>query len=535
VHVSRLRFRRLRRFTDLTIEGLAATTRLVVLAGPNGTGKSSLFDGFRVWLGAHGGLSAIFEEDYHHKKGTPDVNNRDSAEVDFYEGTPSTPEGWHKTFYFRSAYRNDPAFALRQLRRLGSAIWQPRITRMIDNDVAVSANYERLVSRTIEGVFSGEQDSRNVGELRNLLIGSVRQSMERLFDGLTISGTGDPLGDGTFVFDKGSSRDFPYKNLSGGEKAAFDLILDIVLKRESYDDTIYCIDEPESHLNTRLQSTLLGELLELLPPRCQLWIASHSIGMLRKARDLQRANPEEVAFLDFENREFDSPVVMTPTPISREFWGRTLRVALHDLATLVGPERIVLCEGRPSGAGNDEKAEFDAKCYRRIFEAEYPETDFVSVGNAADVHNDRLELGRAMQAIISGTKVVRLIDRDDRSREEISELERAGTRVLRRRQLESYLLDDEILGALCDSVNQTAALPGVLAVKRQAVEESIGRGKPRDDLKSASAQLCADVKRILGLTQAGSDARAFMRDTLSLLVVRGTTTYAALKKDIFDE
>ncbi len=66
------------------------------------------------------------------------------------------------------------------------------------------------------------------------------------------------------------------------------------MKRLSFNDTVFCIDEPEIHMNTRLQGKLLEELFKLLPDNCQLWIATHSIGMMRRARDLQEANPGEV-------------------------------------------------------------------------------------------------------------------------------------------------------------------------------------------------------------------------------------------------
>ena len=62
------------------------------------------------------------------------------------------------------------------------------------------------------------------------------------------------------TFDKGTSENLPYGNLSGGEKAAFDLLLDIFVKKVEYDDTVFCIDEPEAHMNPRLQGRLLEEL-----------------------------------------------------------------------------------------------------------------------------------------------------------------------------------------------------------------------------------------------------------------------------------
>lgn len=258
--------------------------------------------------------------------------------------------------------------------------------------------------QSVAALYNGAFDNYGVAQFRELLVGEVRNSMARVFGDLMLSGLGNPLSEGTFYFDKGISKDFPYMNLSGGEKAAFDLLLDMIVKRQAYDDTVYCIDEPELHLNARLQGKLLGELFALVPGKCQLWIATHSIGMMRKARDLQQANPERVVFLDFDGHEFDARVILRPKVADRAFWGRTLDVALGDLAELVAPRQIVLCEGRSAKFAGDAKAEFDARCYRIIFAEEYPETDFVSVGGCGEVKSDTLQLGKAIQTVVSGTQ-----------------------------------------------------------------------------------------------------------------------------------
>ena len=56
---------------------------------------------------------------------------------------------------------------------------------------------------------------------------------------------------------------------------------------------------------------------------------------------------------------------------------------------------------------------------------------------------------------------------------------------------------------------------------------------PPDDLKPASGEIYLACKQLLGLTQLGSDAKAFMRDTLAPLINLGTMAYDELKRDIF--
>ena len=49
MRVKTLRFREFKRFSDLIITGIPETAKLVVVIGPNGCGKSSVFDGFARW------------------------------------------------------------------------------------------------------------------------------------------------------------------------------------------------------------------------------------------------------------------------------------------------------------------------------------------------------------------------------------------------------------------------------------------------------------------------------------------------------
>ena len=122
--------------------------------------------------------------------------------------------------------------------------------------------------------------------------------------------------------------------------------------------------------------------------------------------------------------------------------------------------------------------------------------------------------------LISGMDVVRLIDRDAHSDDEIRELMQEGIRVLSRRNLESYLFDDEILRALAASVDQQDKADELLAEKQRIVANR--SNEPPDDLKPASGEIYNACKAFLNLTNPGNNARTFMRDTLTPLVGQDT-------------
>jgi len=479
-----------------------------------------------------------WDETYGTKAGSPAISWPEHVKLTFHDTLPTGPDELKRMVYLRSAFRNEADFAINNFNRLPSPLDTPRVNRLIDNDISVSDNYQRLIMQTIDGIYdSSIPDATTKGEIRDRIIGEVRRSMELVFPDIKLSGVGGVGGltgvTGTFYFDKGASENFLFKNLSAGEKAAFDLILDTVVKREFFNDTVWCIDEPETHLNTRVQGVLLKTLVDLLPDKCQLFVATHSIGFMKKAWEMAKVNPDQVVFVDLQGADYDQHVTLTPVRPTREFWARTLDVALGDLASLVAPEQVVLCEGRPSKGGNDRKAAFDAACYGLIFRDEFPNTDFLSVGNSHDVGQDRLEFGGAIQALTSGTQVIRLIDRDMRSPEEVKVLKDGGVRVLTRRHIEAYLLDDDVVRALCVAQGQQDRIEDALAIKQQELQANIGRNNDVDDVKSASGLIYTGLRRLLTLTSAGSDWNAFARDTLAPLLRPGMSAYTELRQDVF--
>ena len=314
-----------------------------------------------------------------------------------------------------------------------------------------------------------------------------------------LNSLGNPLSGGTFRFDKGDSKAFLYKNLSGGEKAAFDLLLDLLIKRREFDDTVFFIDEPEAHMSPGLQSALLDELFRAVPETSQLWLATHSVGMMRKARDIARNAPGSVVFLDFDGVNFDLPMTLRPIEPNRPFWKRAMQIALDDLAGYVTPEQVVLCEGGRLEGGKD----FDAECYNEIFKTQYPQVVFLGAGNADDIQNDPRGVGRLLSALAPGVRVTRVIDRDERTEEEIRTLQAQDVRVLSLRTIESYLLDDSVLKDMCEFFGQSELAPQLLEAKAEALRSSVAAGGAVDNLKRPAGDIYNAAKQLFRPSNSG--------------------------------
>jgi len=294
---------------------------------------------------------------------------------------------------------------------------------------------------------------------------------------------------GTLYFNKRDHpKSFEFNVLSAGEKEAVDILLDLYLRKDDYDDTVFLIDEPELHLNTAIQRKLLLEVNKLVGAQCQLWVATHSIGFLR-ALQIDLREQCQVIYFQPGARYAAEPITLTPITPSVHVWRSIFDTALDDLAGLVSPKRIIYCEGRAEPARGGGERGLDANVLNTIFARSYPDTQFVSSGGHTELDQRSGIAIAILSKVFPAVEIWVLKDRDLFSDRKATESERRQYlqehthlhRVLKRWEIENYLYNREVLEAYCATngctFNATEYEGLVESIDDDNVKDQIGKIK----------------------------------------------------------
>ena len=484
-----------KRFHDLTIDLGDTPKRIIALIGPNGCGKSSVLDGMLFHVSAYGRLGNKGAKDHNFHSMTQSPNfSFQNVIIEFDEGDYQTirnqrkKEGKENTiFTFRSPYRYNSNLKVTQ----SQALQELRLNHYgasttIDIDDKMEENYRRLQVKYNN--YLHDNDCKP-SEAKTKIIGDLNQALQNCLD-LQIESLGNiEANQGTIYFKKSDHPvRFDFNVLSSGEKEVVDILLDIYLRQEEYNDSIYLIDEPDLHIHTAIQKKLLIEINKLVPQNCQIWIATHSIGLIRALQDDLK---EDCQIIQFKQGYNWASTVYTLKPMSktRANWKDVFSTALDDLSGLISPKRIVYCEGKDRPGAKGEEKGFDAKVFNNIFSEKYNDTLFVSSGGNTEL-DQRSEIALAiLTKVFSDIEILVLKDRDmssgrpnlENDRQVYLQTNPQNHRVLKRWEVENYLYDKEVLKKYCDlnslSFYESEYDKFVINIVNQNLKDATGRIK----------------------------------------------------------
>lgn len=225
----------------------------------------------------------------------------------------------------------------------------------------------------------------------------------------------------------GEVREFP--TLSSGEREVVNIAFDFLLRRP--EDCIVFFDEPELHLHPELSYKLL-QTLATIGARNQFVLSTHSPDIITATLD------QSVIFLSPPRSSSDgSPANQAITVNSSDETHQALRLLGQSVGIVALGRRIVLVEG--------DESSLDKQTYGSILRHRYPGLVLVPSGGKHVLESFDTIFRAVLSRTIWGIEFMMLCDRDSRPIESDNAAEaraQGRLRVLPRYHLENYFLDE---------------------------------------------------------------------------------------------
>jgi ABC-type cobalamin/Fe3+-siderophores transport system ATPase subunit len=251
----------------------------------------------------------------------------------------------------------------------------------------------------------------------------------------------NPASPGGFKFTDSAGQQLPFEALSSGEQEIIKVLFDVA--RKDIRHSVILVDEPELHLHPTLTFKLIETLKSIGDHTNQFIFLTHSPDLISTYY-----STGDVYFID--QREGSGNQAHRLSDLDHEH---------KDVATLVGQNLGLFAVGKKIVFVEGEKSSIDRLTYQKIAQTIDPEIRVLPAGsvlNISALNNIEEQIRKA----IFGINLYMIRDRDGLSDMQVAELEKNGRiKCLKRRHIENYFLDDEVLFSVAQRLYLTEGNP----------------------------------------------------------------------------
>lgn len=251
----------------------------------------------------------------------------------------------------------------------------------------------------------------------------------------------NPAAPKEFHFKEGANNPLPFKSLSSGEQEVVKVVFDVVRKEIKH--SVIIVDEPELHLHPTLTFKLIETLKTIGDHTNQLIFLTHSADLISTYY-----STGDVYFIDSDQTGANQGHRLSELSHSH---GEVVQLIGQNLGLFAVGKKLIFIEG--------ENSSIDRMTYHALVQKVIPEAKVIPVGSVANI----ITLNTIEEQIrnsIFGIDIFMIRDRDGLDDNQIKEIEKNGrVRCLKRRHIENYFLDSEVLFKVAERLYLTTGNP----------------------------------------------------------------------------
>ena len=253
----------------------------------------------------------------------------------------------------------------------------------------------------------------------------------------------DPAAPRQFYFSDEDGQHLPFGALSSGDQEVIKVLFDVA--RKDIRHSVIIVDEPELHLHPTLAFKLIETLKSIGNHTNQFLFLTHSPDLISTYY-----STGDVYFIDQSGRTHNQAHRLSD--INNEH---------HEVASLIGHNLGLFAVGKKIVFVEGEESSIDRLTYQKIAQTVNADIRVIPTGSVLNI-SALNSIEAQIRKAIFGVDLYMVRDRDGLNDQQVAQLEENGRiHCLKRRHIENYFLDAELLFRVAQVLYLTATNPSL--------------------------------------------------------------------------